>query len=81
MKKEAGLISQLQLKVKFELMPSQQGGIRKERSIKFVADFVYHDFSNVSLPMIIEVVKSIKTTVYIIKRKLMKFNGFEVTEL
>ena len=78
---KAGLISQLQLKVKFELMPSQDGGIRKERSIKFVADFVYYDLTNFSAPMIIEVVKSIKTPVYIIKRKMMKFNGFEVTEL
>ena len=76
-----GLIGSLQLKVKFELMPSQEGGIRKERSVKFVADFVYHDLSKVNAPMVIEVVKSIKTPVYIIKRRMMKFNGFEVTEL
>ena len=76
-----GLISQLMLKVEFELIPSQLGEIRKERSIKFVADFVYHDLTKVSTPMIIEVVKSIKTPAYIIKRKLMKFNGYEVTEL
>ena len=78
---KAGLIGSLQLKVKFELMPSQEGIFRKERSIKFVVDFVYHDLTKVSLPMIIEVVKIIKTPVYIIKRKMMKFKGFEVTEL
>ena len=76
-----GLISQLMLKVEFELIPSQDDGIKKERSINFVADFVYHDLSKVSTTMIIEVIKSIKTPVYIIKRKMMKFNGFEVTEL
>ena len=78
---KAGLIGSLQLQVKFELMPSQKGGIRKELAIKYIADFVYYDLYNINATMIIEDVKGIKTPAYIIKRKLMKFNGFEVTEL
>ena len=71
----------LRLQVKFELMPSQKGGIRTELSIKYIADFVYYDLYNINATMIIEDVKGIKTPAYIIKRKLMKFNGLEITEL
>ena len=78
---KANLIGSLQLQVKFELIPTQKGGIRTELAMKYIADFVYYDLGKYTAPMIIEDVKGIKTRDYIIKRKLMKFNGFEVTEL
>ena len=77
---KAGLIGSLQLQIKYELVPSQKGGIKTEQAINYVADFVYYDLSKYSAPMIIEDVKGKTTPVYIIKRKLMKLNGFEVTE-
>ena len=74
---KAGLIGSLQLQVKFEIIPSQKGGIRKELAIKYIADFVYYD---VALgKTIIEDVKGFSTPIFIAKRKIMKSLGYEIT--
>lgn len=61
-------ITHLDRQVKFELLPKQKG----ERSITYLADFVYLD----SGVLVVEDVKSKitkKQTDYIIKRKLIKY--------
>jgi hypothetical protein len=74
---KAGLISDLKLQHKFNLVPSQKGGIRKELPVSYTADFVYTKDGKT----IIEDCKGVKTIQYIIKRKLMKLQGNEITEL
>jgi len=61
----AGEISDLQLQKVYELIPK---GI-DERAATYRADFTYMEAGK----KIIEDVKGIKTPVYILKRKLMKF--------
>lgn len=76
-----GVITDLQMQVPFELIPSQRvGGKVVERPVKYVADFVYKENGE----MIIEDVKSeaTKTPQYIIKRKLMLWEfGLQVREV
>jgi hypothetical protein len=74
---QAGLITDLKLQHKFNLIPSQKGGIRKELPVSYVADFVYTKDGKT----IIEDCKGVKTIQYIIKRKLMKLQGNEITEI
>ena len=78
----AGKITDLRRQVVFELIPTQRiGGHVVERSVNYVADFVY------LLPngqMIVEDTKSpaTKTPEYIIKRKLMLWvHGISVREV
>lgn len=71
------VISNLQLQVAFELIPSQKGGLRKELPMKYLADFVYIENGK----QVIEDTKGVKTADYIIKRKLMKLNGNEISEI
>lgn len=62
---EEGLIHGLKLQTPFTLVPKQKG----ERSVKYVADFMY------TLPsgeIVVEDVKGVRTKDYTIKRKLMK---------
>ena len=62
-----GLISDLQLQVPFELIPSQKrGGKVVERPVKYIADFVYKENGKT----VVEDTKGFKTKDYIIKRKL-----------
>ena len=64
----AGKISHLNRQVTYELIPSQYiDGKRVERSVKYVADFVYHQGGQ----LVVEDTKGMKTDAYIIKRKLM----------
>lgn len=70
-------ISDLRLQVPFELIPSQQGGLRKELPMKYLADFVYTEKGQT----VIEDTKGVKTKDYVIKRKLMKLIGHEITEV
>lgn len=68
--KKAGVIDDLELQVKFVLIPKQEG----ERECSYIADFVYKD--NKTGETIVEDVKSsprYKTDVYKIKKKLMLF--------
>lgn len=73
------VIDGLQLQVPFELIPSQKGGLRKELPMKYIADFVYYDTEK--RKTVIEDTKGVKTKDYVIKRKLMKLNGNEITEV
>lgn len=78
---KAGEIHDLQMQVKFELIPTQRepdivgkrGGIHKgkviEHSCNYVADFVYTKDNEV----IVEDTKGFRTTDYVIKRKLMLY--------
>jgi hypothetical protein len=71
------IISNLQLQVPFELIPSQKGGMRKELPMRYLADFVYTENGK----QVIEDSKGVKTADYIIKRKMMKLNGNEIREV
>lgn len=87
----AGEISDLELQVKFVLIPAQKepdrigarGGIIKGKTIEreccYIADFVYKDKSGVQ---VVEDAKGMKTEVYKIKRKLMLFvHGIQIKEV
>lgn len=68
--KKAGAIDDLELQVKFVLIPKQEG----ERECSYIADFVYK--VNKTGETVVEDVKSsprYKTDVYKIKKKLMLF--------
>ena len=65
----AGKISHLNRQVTYELIPSQYiDGKCVERSVKYVADFMYHDKQG---NLVVEDTKGMKTPEYIIKRKLL----------
>lgn len=78
---KAGEIQDLQMQVKFELIPTQRepdtvgvrGGIHKgkviEHACNYIADFVYTKDNKV----IVEDTKGFRTTDYVIKRKLMLY--------
>ena len=74
---KANVISDLQMQVKFVLVPTQKGGIRTERAITYTADFTYIENGK----FVVEDVKGSRTIQYIIKRKLMKQAGYEITEV
>lgn len=86
-----GDITDLQMQVKFQLIPAQyehdrtgrlSGKIRGrllEKEVSYRADFVYKDKDGRE---IVEDVKGVRTPVFIIKRKLMLFiHGIRVTEV
>lgn len=88
---KAGKIKDLQTQVKFVLIPTQRepdtvgvrGGIKKgkviEKECAYYADFVYTDEQG---RRIVEDTKGIRTTDYIIKRKLMLYvHGIKITEI
>ena len=80
---KAGEIEDLRRQVKFVLVPAQRepdtigkrGGVKKgkllEREVAYFADFVYQDLKTGEL--VVEDTKGIRTTEYIIKRKLMLY--------
>ena len=87
-----GQITELQRQVKFVLLPAQReadtigkrGGVKKgnviEREVAYYADFVYKLADTGAL--IVEDTKGMKTTEYIIKRKMMLFfHGIRIKEL
>ena len=87
---KAGAITDLQLQVKFVLIPAQKepdtigkrGGVHKgktlEKECSYVADFVYFENGQ----MVVEDTKGFRTTDYIIKRKLMLFvHGIRIKEI
>ena len=75
----AGIISELQRQVKFELLPSQRiDGKVVERPVSYVADFVYKKDGET----VVEDTKGVKTKDYIIKRKLMLYiHGIRIAEV
>lgn len=65
---KAGLISNLQRQVRFELVPAQyKDGKCLFRSVTYIADFVYTENGET----VVEDSKGYKTPEYIIKKKLM----------
>ena len=75
----AGKISHLNRQVTYELIPSQYiDGKCVERSVKYVADFVYKENGQ----LIVEDTKGMKTPEYVIKRKMMLFTyGIRIKEV
>lgn len=65
---KAGEIENLKLQVKYELLPKQAG----HRAVTYIADFVYFDVKN-GRKLVVEDVKGVKTEVYKLKRKMMKY--------
>jgi hypothetical protein len=65
---KSNLISDLKLQVKYELIPKLTINGKTERSISYVADFVYLEDGNV----IVEDVKGMQTDIFKIKYRLMK---------
>ena len=75
----AGEIKDLQLQVKYQLIPSQKICGKTERGVSYVADFVYWTKDD---QFICEDAKGHKTADYIIKRKLMKLiHNIDVVEV
>ena len=80
----AGIISDLQKQVTYELIPAHYevvNGKRKciERACTYKADFVYYDVENKQL--VVEDSKGFRTKDYIIKRKLMlHVHGIKIKE-
>lgn len=67
---KGGLIANLRLQVKYELIPKLVINGKTERAISYVADFVYIDtvYSN----EVVEDVKGMMTDVFKLKYRLMK---------
>lgn len=72
-------ISSLEMQKRYELIPSQYDGKKcLERSVNYIADFVYDDHGKT----IVEDTKGVKTKDYIIKRKLMlQVHGIRIKEI
>lgn len=89
---QEGKITELQRQVKYILIPAQRepdtvgarGGVKKgkllEREVAYYADFVYRLTDSGTL--IVEDTKGVKTTEYILKRKMMLyFHKIRIKEL
>ncbi|MDD6332322.1 MAG: DUF1064 domain-containing protein [Clostridium sp.] len=87
---KAGLIQNLQMQVKYVLIPEQRepdtlgarGGVHKGRLIEkecaYIADFVYEEDGKT----VVEDTKGFRTKDYIIKRKLMlNVHGIRIKEI
>lgn len=75
-----GVIKGLSRQVKYTLIPNQydEDGKLLERSVTYIADFVYQEDGK----LVVEDVKGVKTPDYIIKRKLMlKVYGIRIREV
>ena len=71
----AGEITELERQVEYELIPKQKG----ERAVKYIADFRYVDHDGKT---VVEDTKGVRTPVYILKRKLMKYvHGITIQEV
>lgn len=75
----AGVISDLQLQVPYELIPTQRiDGKLAEKALNYVADFVYKQNGQT----VVEDTKGMRTKDYIIKRKLMLWvHGIRIREV
>lgn len=73
-REQNGEINDLQRQVKFELIPK----IGKQRPCTYVADFTYYE----KYKFMVVDAKGIKTDVYKIKKKLMRWlNNIEIIEM
>ena len=86
----SGMISDLQMQVKYVLIPAQRepatigkkGGLHKgkliEREVSYVADFVYQENGHI----VVEDTKGFRTKDYLLKRKMMLyFHGIQIREV
>ena len=75
----AGVISDLQLQVPFELIPTQRiDGKLAEKAVNYVADFVYQQNG----AQVVEDTKGVRTKEYIVKRKMMLWvHGIRIREV
>ena len=78
---KVGKIHDLQLQVKYTLLPSQRLNNRVvERPVTYVADFAYIDSETGE--KVIEDTKGMKTKDYVLKRKMMLFfHGIRIREV
>lgn len=76
---KAGMVTDLERQVKFELIPSQKiDGKVVERPCSYVADFVYMENGQ----KVVEDTKGFRTKDYVIKRKLMLWvHGIRIREV
>ena len=72
-----GKISELKTQVKFELQPSFEFKGKKIRPITYIADFTY--IENGELHIVDT--KGFKTKEYLLKKKMMMYNGYEIEEV
>ena len=78
MLQKAGVISDLQRQVKFELQPEFYYKGKKIRPINYIADFTYYENGE----YIVEDVKGVKTREYQNKKKQMLYiHGIEIKEV
>lgn len=81
---QSGLISDLQLQVKYCLLPPQKGKTRNERAVTYIADFVYKRNGET----VVEDSKGYRNPAsatyakFVLKRKLMMYiHGIEIQEV
>ena len=77
-----GVITDLRLQVKFDLIPAQkdENGKVIERAVTYVADFTYTDKRTGEF--VVEDTKGMKNKCYILKRKMMlHFCGIRIREV
>ena len=73
-----GMISELKRQVRFTLQPSFKHQGKTIRAITYVADFTYVDSDGKY--HIIDT-KGVKTDVYLLKKKIMQFQGHDIEEV
>ena len=73
-----GAISDLQRQVRFTLQPSFKHQGKTIRAITYVADFTYVDSDG---KFHIVDTKGVKTDVYLLKKKIMQFQGHDIEEV
>lgn len=76
---KAGVITNLDMQVKYELIPAQYiDGKCVEKAVSYVSDFEYDENGK----HIVEDTKGVRTKEYIIKRKLMLYKyGIRIKEI
>lgn len=74
---EGGVIRNLREQVEFEIVPKQDG----ERAANYRADFVYDEFRDGDWREVVEDAKGVRTSEYVLKRKLMlHVHGIKIRE-
>ena len=86
LRERAGIICDLKMQVKYELIPAQYiDGRCVERAVTYISDFEYYVLKDTTIPTgshIVEDVKGMRTDVYKIKKKLMLYRyGIRITEV
>jgi len=77
MLEEKGIIQDLQLQVKFELLPNFKFNGKTIRGINYYADFTYKQDGELHIVD----TKGIRTDVYKLKKKMMNYKGYDIEEV